>query len=428
MKSKITIIFKKQFFATLVICFSSTLLFSQGAAINTSGAVANSSAGLDIDFNDRGLLIPRLTTAERNAIQNTAEGLQIFNTDNKCFEYFAYGIWQQMHCAICPAPEAAGTISGNSSICQGDNGVNYSVPLINNANTYIWTYTGSGATINGNSETITIDFSASATSGNLTVKGTNQCGDGVVSSNFSITVNNITSSPTASTHTPYGTEIIWEWSDVSGATGYQWNTINTYPGVGINTVSNSSYLQSGLTCGAAYTLYVWAYNSCGYYSISVELNSSTLSCVSCNVGDSKEGGKVFYHDVANNKCYVSATIDQSSGAQWGCYGTSIGGTGMAIGTGQNNTTLIDNACTTTGIAADICNNLSLNSYTDWFLPSKDELNHMYIQRSTIGGFSSSYWSSSEYNSNHGCLQSFDTGLQGVGLKSISFKVRCVRRY
>ncbi len=54
--------------------------------INTNNPDA--SAGLDINFNDKGLLIPRLTTAERNNIQNPAEGLVIYNTDNGCIEIY----------------------------------------------------------------------------------------------------------------------------------------------------------------------------------------------------------------------------------------------------------------------------------------------------------------------------------------------------
>ena len=90
------------------------------------------------------------------------------------------------------SPAAAGTISGTSTVDQGQNGVSYSVPTISNATTYTWAYSGTGATIHGTTNNITIDFAANATSGNLSVSGTNTCGSGTVSANYPITVNLIT--------------------------------------------------------------------------------------------------------------------------------------------------------------------------------------------------------------------------------------------
>jgi hypothetical protein len=89
----------------------------------------------------------------------------------------------------CILPSPAGTITGTSSVCQGQNTVNYLVPVIANATSYDWEYTGTGATLNGNSNSISISFAENATSGNLSVKGSNVCGSGPVSENFPITVN-----------------------------------------------------------------------------------------------------------------------------------------------------------------------------------------------------------------------------------------------
>ena len=87
---------------------------------------------------------------------------------------------------------AAGSISGSASVDQGQTGVAYSVPAVTNATSYTWAYSGTGATIHGTSNNVTIDFAANATSGNLTVSGTNTCGNGTVSANYPITVNTIT--------------------------------------------------------------------------------------------------------------------------------------------------------------------------------------------------------------------------------------------
>ncbi len=108
--------------------------------------------------------------------------------------------------SVNSSPSAAGSISGTTSICQGQTSVSYSVPVITNAANYVWSYSGTGATISGNTQTITIDFSATATSGNLTVFGTNGTCNGAVSANYAITVKQnatltLTSDPATSNQT-----------------------------------------------------------------------------------------------------------------------------------------------------------------------------------------------------------------------------------
>ena len=77
-----------------------------------------------------------------------------------------------------------------------------------------------------------------------------------------------------------------------------------------------------------------------------------------------------------------------------------GADGTAIGTGAQNTIDIEADVLITGTAADICANLTLGGYNDWFLPSKDELNEMYLNLGQqclegFGGFVNYYWSSTE---------------------------------
>ncbi len=89
----------------------------------------------------------------------------------------------------CSMPDPAGTITGSASICQGTSGVIYSVPPITNANSYDWTLPA-GATIAAGTGTnsITVDFDATAVSGDITVAGVSDCGNGTASS-FAVTVN-----------------------------------------------------------------------------------------------------------------------------------------------------------------------------------------------------------------------------------------------
>ena len=76
-------------------------------------------------------------------------------------------------------PSAAGPVSGLSTYTPGEAGVPYSVGLITEATSYAWSYSGAGVTINGNgSSNVTLDFSADATAGRLSVSGVNSCGTG----------------------------------------------------------------------------------------------------------------------------------------------------------------------------------------------------------------------------------------------------------
>jgi hypothetical protein len=83
-------------------------------------------------------------------------------------------------------PENAGMITGPLSVISGQQNVSYNVSKIGNATTYLWTYSGNGATLTGNSNLITIDFNVNATSGYLTVAGLNGGGEGVVSPKLKI--------------------------------------------------------------------------------------------------------------------------------------------------------------------------------------------------------------------------------------------------
>ena len=85
-------------------------------------------------------------------------------------------------------PDSA-TISGTAGVCEGTTGVSFSVPLINNATGYVWTLPLGASIVSGtNTNSITVDFSIGASSGNITVYGFNPCGDGITSSNYALTI------------------------------------------------------------------------------------------------------------------------------------------------------------------------------------------------------------------------------------------------
>ena len=171
---------------------------------------------------------------------------------------------------------------------------------------------------------------------------------------------------------------------------------------------------------------------------------SGTTTTALSIGDTYQGGIIFYLD-SNGGGLIAAPIDQSTGAQWGCYGTTISGAyGTTIGTGAQNTVDIDSLCTTAGTAADICANLTLGGYSDWFLPSKDELNLIWTNLAdsdgdgsnngpsdpnNLGGFAKYiYWSSTNYVQDGAWVQSFINGYQHLNLKDVNDYVRAVRAF
>ncbi|MCX6251055.1 MAG: cohesin domain-containing protein [Bacteroidetes bacterium] len=125
---------------------------------------------------------------------------------------------------ICGIMGTPGTISGPSSVCQGQNGVGYSVNEMANVTGYNWTVP-SGAIIAGgtNTNAITVNFASNASSGNISVTGSNPCGTSSAST-LAVTLNTL---PVANagndTTIPYGTStILHASSGGSGSYNYHW--------------------------------------------------------------------------------------------------------------------------------------------------------------------------------------------------------------
>ena len=163
-----------------------------------------------------------------------------------------------------------------------------------------------------------------------------------------------------------------------------------------------------------------------------QIYQSDNSLLDSLYGKTYQEGLIFYLNTSDGTGLVAAPSDQSTGARWGCLGTAISGAdGIAIGTGTQNTIDIEAGCTTAGTAADICANLTLGGYSDWFLPSKDELNAMYtnLYLKDYGAFAnSSYWSSTEYTSTTAWRYYFTIGASYFTGKSNTYRVRAVRTF
>ena len=139
-------------------------------------------------------------------------------------------------------------------------------------------------------------------------------------------------------------------------------------------------------------------------------------------GLSYEGGLITYLDTTSGVGLVAAPFDMGP-IEWGCESTTIGAFGTAIGTGAQNTIDILAGCSNKGTAAYLCDSLTIDGFSDWYLPSKDELNVLYtnLYLNGFGGFiapyyfngftGSYYWSSSEQDHNDVWAQNFNDGFQ-----------------
>jgi len=227
------------------------------------------------------------------------------------------------------------------------------------------------------------------------------------------------------------------------ARGVCWSTspnpttanIKTSNGSGIGTFTSNI---TGLTGGETYYVRSYATNGVGTaYGNQLTFKTPLV------IGQSYQGGIVAYilqsgdpgYDANMQHGLIAAANDASGNIRWH-NGTNVttAATGIILGTGNSNTTKIINVQggTSTTYAAGLAKAYNAGTYTDWYLPSRDELTKLYLNRIAIGGFdysiSTIYWSSTESTSSGASSRNFANGALLTNTKSTISRVRAVRSF
>jgi hypothetical protein len=190
---------------------------------------------------------------------------------------------------VTSLPDPAGTITGPASVCLGATGEVYTVPPIAGATTYAWTVpTGFITTSGSNTNSITVSISNSAVSGNITVFGSNSCGNGTVSPNLAVTVNPVPPAPvvtntgtTLYSSEPAGNQWYYQGTLIPGATGqtyvatqdgYYW-TVVTLDGCSSEASNHLLILVTGIDQHSSADINIYPVPNDGQFNVSITTTS-----------------------------------------------------------------------------------------------------------------------------------------------------------
>tara|TARA_R110000803_G_scaffold206154_1_gene273237 strand:+ start:571 stop:1488 length:918 start_codon:yes stop_codon:yes gene_type:complete len=282
--------------------------------------------------------------------------------------------------------------------------------------------------------------------------------------------------PTIGTATPgntFASVVFTAPPDVGGSAITAYSVVST-PGGFAGTGASSPVTVSGLTNGTAYTFKVIATNSYGLSVASAASNSVTPVLA---IGDAFGGGffagqiSTTGNGVADYNLVVGpAASAQDTSKQWKNAYTATSGADSVIDGPQNTADMVAEGNATVYPAAHFCNNLTIGGFSDWYMPSWNELEICYYNlkpttsnNTTLNGSNTNavpsrgsnyttgtpaqtsvasfvtlsgaeaflvtqiWWASTESSDSAGYIQNFETGIQSANGKINYRYVRAVRR-
>lgn len=249
-----------------------------------------------------------------------------------------------------------------------------------------------------------------------------------ITDSTAITGGNITSTGNATLYT-YG--VCWSSTNQTPTTN-DFKQAVTGTGTG-----NFSDTLTGLWAATVYYVRSYVTNSAGTaYGSVITFTTPTVY----TFGQSYGGGLVAYLDYTGRHGFVvtSTDLNGANGLTWdatplvnGTYTyTPTGATHTEIGTGGANTAVIYGIYKSGNYAASVCVNYRGGNYTDWVLPSKDELNQIYRNKTALGipNTANYWWSSSEYSYQSAYSQLFSIGASNIDAKFAGRVVRAIRYF
>jgi uncharacterized protein (TIGR02145 family) len=308
-----------------------TPLNAQNIGINTTGALPNAKAMLDVDVSSSstkmGLLVPRMTTADRNSIiAPIPESLLIYNLTTQCFEAWnqAAGLWVTFGCIGCTTPSPS---TANAPIGVGTNSFTANWSLVSGATAYLLDVSVSPtfATFVSGFNGLNVGASTASTVGSLTcaatyyyrVRATNACGTSINSNTISVATS---ACPTA-TVSACGTQV-WAATNLNVGTMITGATSQTNNSI----VEKYCYNDLPANCTSYGGLYQWD-EMMGY--------AASATCDPCGSSGVQGICPAGFHvptdlEWSRYEFCVESVVTPTAGVTLSTFQTTVGGRGTGV--------------------------------------------------------------------------------------------------